>query len=331
MTQPRILLTDAIHPDALVRLASWATVSQLPAGLSTEASDAALRDAVGQIDGLIVRRRLPDDLFERPLTLRCVVRHGVGLDFIPVERATAHGIPVGFAPGVNANAVAEYVFAGLFGLTRQLASFDASVRQGDWARRTQAGALTSDLAGRTLGLIGYGAIGQRVGAIARGGFGMQLVVSTGKPPKQIADITTTSLEDVFSRSDFIVIACPLTPATRGMVGADLLRHAKPGAVLVNVGRGPIIDERELAVALQEGRLGGAVLDVFEHQPLPMESPLRQLPNVLLTPHLAGVTQQAERAMGILAGDTAAAVLRGERPDNIVNPQVFGEPSAAGPA
>lgn len=324
MEPPHILLTDPLHPDAHTHLAAWARVSCLPAGLSPDAGDAALREAVTGADGLIVRRRLPADLFDRPHTLRCVMRHGVGLDFIPVDSATAHGIPVGFTPAVNANAVAEYVFAAFFAHTRQLAAFDASVRGGDWPVRMTASARTFEIAGRRLGIVGYGAIGKRIGQIAQHGFGMSLAVSTSKPAGTVLDgVTTVPLEDVFSGCDFIVIACPLTAATRGLVDRALLGKAKPGALLVNVGRGPVIVEADLAAALAAGELGGAVLDVFEQQPLPPDSPLRKLPNVVLTPHLAGMTDEAERAMGTLASDTLAAMLlRGERPPNIVNPEVF---------
>lgn len=330
MSTLRVLLTDPLHPDARARLASWAQVSQLPEGLSREASDAALRDAMPRVHGLVVRRPLPPDLFDRPHTLRGVMRQGVGLDFIPVERATVNGIPVGNTPSVNANAVAEYVFAALLAHTRQLAAFDASVRGGDWSARTQAGQRTFELHGRTLGLVGFGAIGQRIGAIARHGFGMQLAVCTGTPSKVPADIASLPLEALFAASDFTVIACPLTPATRGMVNAAVLACAKPGAVLVNVGRGPVVCEDDLATALESGRLAGAVLDVFDTQPLPAGSRLRRLPGVLLTPHLAGLTREAECAMGVLAVDTLAALLlRGERPPNIVNPEVWTLPHAAG--
>ncbi|MBB1600936.1 NAD(P)-dependent oxidoreductase [Variovorax sp. UMC13] len=330
MTLPRVLLTDPLHPDARARLATWAEIAQLPDGLSRAQSDAALREAVRQAEGLVVRRLLPTDLFDGPNALRCVMRQGVGLDFIPVERATAKGIPVGNTPAVNANAVAEYVFAALLAHSRQLAAFDASVRAGDWAARAQAGARTYELRGRTLGLIGYGAIGQRIGAIAMQGFGMALAVCTGTPSKVPAGIATLTIEALFAASDVVVIACPLTPQTRGLVNAAVLAHAKPGAVLVNVGRGPVLREDDLAAALAEGRLAGAVLDVFQTQPLPADSALRRHPGVLLTPHLAGLTQEAERAMGLMAVDTLAAVLlRGEQPPHIVNPEVFARPSTAG--
>lgn len=330
MQAPRVLLTDPLHPEVHARLATWADVAQLPDGLSRADSDAALREAMAWAEGLVVRRQLPADLFDRPKTLRAVMRQGVGLDFIPVERATAHGIPVGNTPAVNANAVAEYVFAALLAHSRQLAAFDARVRAGDWAARTGAGANTFELRGRTLGLVGYGAIGQRIAAIAQQGFGMALAVTTGTPSRLPAGTTAVALPELFAASDFVVIACPLTAQTRGMVDAAVLGRAKPGLVLVNVGRGPIVREDALAAALQAGHLAGAVLDVFETQPLPADSPLRQHPGVLLTPHLAGLTQEAERAMGLLAVDTLAAVLlRGEQPANIVNPEVFAMPRAAG--
>ncbi|RDI21949.1 D-3-phosphoglycerate dehydrogenase [Pseudacidovorax intermedius] len=324
MSPPRVLLTDPLHPDAFAQLTQWAEAEQIPEGVVREASDAWLRDAIGRFDGIVVRRLLPADLFDRPQRLRCVMRQGVGLDFIPVERATARGIPVGNTPAVNANAVAEYVFAALLAHARQLADFDASVRAGDWAVRAQAGARTFELRGRTLGLIGFGAIGQRIAAIAQQGFGMGVAVCTGTPAKVPAGMTALQLSALFAASDFVVVACPLTPQTRGMVDAEVLSHAKPGAVLINVGRGPVVREQDLVHALAHGPLGGAVLDVFETQPLPTDSGLRQHPRVLLTPHLAGITQEAERAMGLMAVDTLAAVLlRGERPPNIVNPEVFG--------
>lgn len=325
-SKPRILLTDPLHPDAVSSLAGWAEASQLDPGLSPDQSDAALRDAAGRVDGIVVRRLLPPDIFERPLALRAVVRQGVGLDFIPVDRATAHRVPVGNTPGVNANAVAEYVVAALLAHSRQLAQFDASVRAGDWQVRGQAGARTFELRGRTVGVVGFGAIGRRIGEIARDGFGMQLVTCTSTPTKVPRGIPTLALDALVAASDFIVVCCPLTPSTRGMVNAAVLSRARAGAVLVNVGRGPVIVESDLAAALHCGQLAGAVLDVFETQPLPAGSALRDHPRVLLTPHLAGITQESERAMGMLAVDTLRALLRGERPVNVVNPEVFGPPN-----
>lgn len=326
--RPTIVLTDPIHADAHARLAADADAAVLPAELSGAQSDAALRKLLASAHGLIVRRQLPEDIFDAAAHLQGVVRHGVGLDFIPVARASAQQIPVANTPAVNANAVAEYAFAALFALSRQLAHFDQEVRQGHWQSRLTAGAKTFDLRGRTLGVIGYGAIGQRIGEIATQGFSMKVLAHTSTPSRLPAHVGARSLEELFAASDFLVVACPLTPQTRGMVNRRVMAFAKAGAALINVGRGPVICEDDLVSALNAGTISAAVLDVFEVQPPPADSGLRQHPRVLLTPHLAGITQDAERAMGMLAVDTMLALTRGERPDNIVNKEIFSVPKEA---
>ncbi|QUN32687.1 hydroxyacid dehydrogenase (plasmid) [Cupriavidus sp. KK10] len=319
-SRPLVLLTDPIAPEAHARLAADADVELLPPGLIGEASDQALRDRIAQVDGLIVRRQLPGDLFEREHRLRAVVRHGVGVDFIPVDRATAHGIPVANTPDTNSNAVAEYAVSAMLAMTRKLEDFDDAVRNGDWNRRMIAGEQSRELRGSTLGIIGFGAIGRRVAEIAGVGFGMKLLAHTSTPSKLPPHVDPAELTELFARSDYIVIACPLIPATRGMVNKTLLAHARPTTVLVNVARGPIIQQADLIDVLSSGTIGGAVLDVFEQHPLPDDSPLRALQNVLLTPHIAGLTQDASMAMGLAAVQTMLALLRGERAHNIVNPE-----------
>lgn len=321
MSRPKVVLTDPINPDAHALLASHADIVVLPDGVPGEA---AWREAMTGAQGLIVRRQLPDDLFDRTVDLRAVVRHGVGLDFIPVARASARQIPVANTPAVNANSVAEYVFAAMLAMSRQLASFDQQVRSGNWQARRNAGGQTFELRGRTIGVIGYGAIGKRIGEIATNGFSMKVAAHTSTPSRLPAHVQALSLAELFAASDFIVVACPLTPQTRGMIDRHLLAQAKPGAVLINVGRGPVIREVDLASALNDGSINGAVLDVFEVQPLPAESGLRNHPRVMLTPHLAGMTQDAERAMGMMAVDTVLALIRGERPDNIVNKEIYSQ-------
>jgi D-3-phosphoglycerate dehydrogenase len=321
-TRPTILLTDPIHPDAHARLAADANIVLLPDGLAREDSEAALRAMLADAHGLIVRRQLPPDVFDTPHQLRGVVRHGVGLDFIPVAQASAQRIPVGSTPGVNANSVAEYVVAAMFAMSRQLAQFDHEVRQGNWQARRTAATRTFELRGRTLGVVGYGAIGRRIGEIATAGLSMKVVAHTGTPSRLPVHIGALSLQELFAASDFIVMACPLTPQTRGMVDRHVLAGAKPGAVLINVGRGPLIVEDDLVSALSAGILDGAVLDVFEVQPLPANSGLRSHPRVLLTPHIAGMTQDAEQAMGMMAVETMLALAHGKRPDNVVNKEIY---------
>jgi D-3-phosphoglycerate dehydrogenase len=321
-TRPTILLTDPIHADAHARLAAAANIVLLPDGLAREDSEAALRTMLADAHGLIVRRQLAPDIFDTPHQLRGVVRHGVGLDFIPVAQASAQRIPVASTPGVNANSVAEYVVAAMFAMSRQLAQFDHDVRQGNWQARRTAAARTYELRGRTLGVVGYGAIGRRIGEIATAGLSMKVVAQTGTPSRLPVHVGALSLQALFAASDFIVMACPLTPQTRGMIDRHVLAGAKPGAVLINVGRGALVVEDDLVGALSAGILDGAVLDVFEVQPLPADSGLRSHPRVLLTPHIAGMTQDAERAMGMMAVETMLALAHGERPDNVVNKEIY---------
>lgn len=320
--RPKVVLTDAIHPEAHALLADAATVAVLDACMDTSSATQALREELKDAQGLIVRRQLPPDLFDGPNTLRGIVRHGVGLDFIPVDNATQHGLPVANTPEVNANAVAEYAITAILESARRFRHFDNQVRQNNWNERKIAASTTFELRGRSIGIVGFGAIGRRVAQIAANGFGMHVAAYTRSASYLPDGIPAMTLEDLFERSDFIVLACPLTDQTRGMINKNIFSRAKPGLVLVNVARGAVINETDLIHALEAGQVGGAALDVFATQPLPVDSRLRSHPHVALTPHLAGTTQDAERAMGLMAVETQLALIRGERPSNIVNRQCF---------
>lgn len=327
-SRPTVVLTDSIHPDAFALLADAATIAMLDADLDAASAARMLRTLLEDAQGLIVRRQLPADIFDHRNDLRGVVRHGVGLDFIPVGSATAHGLPVANTPEVNADSVAEYAIGAMLESARRFRHFDTQVRQGNWGARKSAGTLTFELRGRTLGIVGFGAIGKRIAQIAHAGFGMNIAACTRNSSRLPAGVAAMTLKDLFASSDFIVLACPLTEQTRGMIDSNVFSHAKPRLVLVNVARGAIINEPDLVQALETERIGGAVLDVFATQPLPMDSRLRAHPHVVLTPHLAGMTEDGERAMGLLAVQTQLALIRGERPSNIVNPEYHktGRPS-----
>nr|WP_315593662.1 hydroxyacid dehydrogenase [uncultured Cupriavidus sp.] len=317
--RPRVLLTDAILPEAQHLLAENADVDLLPPGLTGPASDDALRQRIEEYDGLIVRRQLPADIFERPTKLRGVVRHGVGVDFIPVDRATVHGIAVANTPATNSNAVAEYAISAIFAMARRLAEFNEAVRHHNWDHRTRSGTHCMEIRGSTLGIIGFGAIGSRTADIASAGLQMNVVAHTSTPSKLPRSVESVDLNALFAKSDFIVVACPLTPSTRGLINADVLASAKKRPILINVARGPVIQQDDFIAALTDGSLGGAVLDVFDEHPLPSHSPLRTAPSVLLTPHVAGLTQDALRAMGFAAANTMAEMLEGKVPSSVVNP------------
>ena len=315
--RPLVLLTNPIHPDAEAALAVHARVLTAP-----DPGAATLRALVAEADGLVVRVKLPDDILDHALRLRGIVRHGVGLDMIPVAAATMRGIPVANLPGSNTQAVAEYVISALMHLRRRLWSLDRTLRSDSWGA---ARALSDDLAeigGSTLGILGLGEIGGRVARIAHHGFGMRVLGASRRGATLDGLVEAVDLGTLFAQSDAVVIACPLTEETRGLVDAGAIARMRWGAVLVNVARGPVIDAAALAGALNAGAIGGAALDVFDVQPLPVDHPLYACPNLLLTPHVAGITRTSSRAMSAGAVEEMLRILRGERPKNLVNPEIL---------
>jgi len=311
--RPIVFATNALHPDGAALLAPHARVI-----VGVDTSDDTLRRHTRVADAVIVRAKLPDDVFEGADHLKGVVRHGVGLDFIPVAAATARGIPVANLPGSNTQTVAEYVFSALFHLRRPIARIDARLRADGWNPARTLGDGTREIAGSTLGIVGLGAIGRRVAAIAQAGFGMR-VLGASRSGAAPDGIEATSLGALFEESDAIVIACPLTADTRGLVSADLIGRMKPDAVLINPARGPIVDTAALIAALAAGRIAGAATDVYDVHPVPADSALFALPNLLMTPHVAGITATSMRAMSMGAAQEVLRILTGEEPENLVNP------------
>jgi D-3-phosphoglycerate dehydrogenase len=189
------------------------------------------------------------------------------------------------------------------------------------AARARAGAAT-ELRGKTLGIVGVGAIGTRLAEIAHYGFRMRVLGHRRNLAGLPAHIPPADLPTLFAASDYVALACPLTEATRGLASAALLGRMRPSAWLLNVSRGAVVDEAALVAALRERRIGGAALDVYAVQPLAADHPLRSLPNVLLTPHAAGLTRESMEQMSTVAAEEVVRVLRGERPQNFINPEVW---------
>ena len=317
MTRSRVLTTLPMDPAGDRIVAPVADIVVAP-----DPSAETLKRIVGDADVLVVRTHLPADLLERPHRLLGIVRHGTGLDMIPVEAATAQGVPVANVPGVNAEAVAEYCIGSLLALARQLHVMDRELHTTGWneaRRRTEA---TFELYGRTIGIVGVGAIGRRIAEICHHGFGMRVLGYQRRRDALPAFVEPAELDALFASSDVISLNCPLTPESRHLADERRLRLMKPHALLVNAARGPVVDEEALARVLAEGRIGGAALDVFGEQPLARDHPFLGLPNVLLTPHAAGLTQEASRRMGEGAAREVLRLLAGERPANLVNPEIW---------
>lgn len=312
--QPTVMLTNAMHPDGEAILAPHVKLIVPP-----DAKPETLRAWAKEADGIIVRAKLPDDIVDHAPRLKAMVRHGVGLDFIPVAAATARGIAVANLPGSNTSAVAEYVMSALMHLRRPLYRLDGGLRRDGWNTARPIADSLSELSGSTLGILGVGTIGRRVAGMARDGFGMNVLGTSRRKGSLPEGIDEVPLDDLFARSDAIAICCALTEETRGLVSRDLIGRMRPHALLVNVSRGAVIETPALVAALQSGRIGGAALDVFDVQPLPPGDALFDCPNLLLTPHTAGITATSGRAMAVGSAEEMLRILRGEPPLNLVNP------------
>lgn len=316
-SRPKVLLTNASVPTGENIIKEVAEIVLAP-----DAKPDTLRALIGDCDVLVVRAKLPDDLFERPNRLKGVVRHGAGIDLIPMESATKLGIPVANVPGVNAQTVAEHVITTMLVLARATHRMDALVRTKGWDIARVLSDEGVELAGKTVGIVGVGAIGKIVMRICHHGFGMKIVGHQRNLDQLPKEVTGVSLDELFAQSDFVVLACPLTPETKGLASRARIASMRRNAVLVNVSRGPVVDETAITEALVHRRIRGAALDVFDKQPLATDHPLMALDNVVLTPHQAGLTVEAVERTSRGAAEETVRLLKGEKPVNLVNPEVW---------
>ena len=287
----------------------------LGAGISfvAEPTDADLAVAVGAIaraDAVV-----DADLLDRAPALRVLARTGVGVDLIDLDAASARGIPVVITPGSGTRAVAEGVIAMALHLVKRLVPMTELVREGRWAQRDRVA--VGDLDGTTIGIIGHGRIGQRVGELASA-IGMHLLAYDpfSPPPDGVA---CTDLHQLAAASNVLTLHVPLTEETHHIVDHEFLAHTRPGAILVNCGRGGLLDMDAAFAALESGQLGGVGLDVFDPEP-PRHHPLFNHPDVVLTPHVMGLTRRATAATFADAARGIVDVLAGRRPAAVADPE-----------
>jgi D-3-phosphoglycerate dehydrogenase len=267
-------------------------------------------------DAAIVRAASTVDaaMLDRMPALRVLARTGVGTDLVDVTEATRRGIPVVITPGTNTTSVAEGVFAHLLAAVKRLSTLTTLVREGTWNERDVV--TVGDLDGATLGIIGFGRIGNRVARIATA---FDLKVLAYDPYADVpADYRCDSVEQLLAASDFVTLHVPLTAENHHLIDAARLSLMRPGGVLVNCSRGALIDLDAAHEALHNGRLGGLGLDVYDPEP-PEHHPVFDHPNTVLTPHLMGFTQRAMALTIQAAVLGAAAVLRGEQPIAVAGP------------
>jgi len=327
MSPAKVFVTRAIPSEGLALLAAQVEVDLWPdmlpppyaaltervrgcAGVLTLLSDrvdAALLDAAG-----------PD--------LRVVSQMAVGYDNIDIAACTARRLPVGHTPGVLTEATADFAWALLMAAARRVAEGDRFVRAGHWTTWHPKLLVGLDVYGASLGLIGFGRIGQAMARRAAG-FGMRVRYYAASGPKPEAEAVIgaryADLDTLLAESDFLSLHVPLNADTRQMINAATLAKVKRGAVLVNTARGGVVDQVALHAALTSGRLSAAGLDVSDPEPLPVDSPLLHLENVVLAPHIASGSLQARTRMATMAAENLLAGLRGDRLPHCVNPQVYG--------
>jgi glyoxylate reductase len=304
----KVFVTRRLPGGALDRLAAEHDVEVWPEQLPPGRDELLAR--APELDGLLSLLTDPVDaeLIDAAPRLRAISNCAVGVDNVDVEAAKARGIPVGNTPGVLTDTTADLAVALMLGISRHLVEGDAYVRRGEWRTWEPALLLGHDLHGATVGIIGFGRIGQ---AVARRleGFGGELIYTSrsGGVP----------LEELLDRSDFVSIHSPLTPETRGLIGDEALARMKPSAYLVNTARGPIVDTEALGRALHAGEIAGAALDVTDPEPLPADHPLLDAPNLVVLPHLGSGTLATRGRMADMAVDNLLAGLAGEPMPNSV--------------
>lgn len=322
----RVYITRPVAEKAVEMLRGVAEVSIWPEP-DVPPPYEVVTEAARESDGLLclLTDRIDAGLMDAAAgRLRVVSTCAVGYDNIDVPAATARGIMVCNTPGVLTETTADLAWSLIMSAGRRIVEGDRYLRAGKWKSWSPQLMLGQDIHAATLGIIGFGRIGQAVARRARG-FGMEVLYSD--PVRQIESEKSigarfVELPELFRRSDFVSIHAPLTPETRHMIGANELALMKPAAVLVNTARGPIVDEAALAQALREKRIFAAGLDVFEAEPLPQESPLLGLENVVLLPHIGSASVVTRTRMACMAAENLVAGLSGQRPPYLVNEEVL---------
>jgi len=316
MSKPVVLLYEPIHQKALEVLKAGADV-RMAASLEED----ALLGQVADVDGIIIRAngRVSRRLMQAAPRLKVVARHGVGVEAIDRQAAAERGITVVNTPAANDESVAEQCVAFMIVLAKRILESDRALRAGDWQARYRL--IGAEVQGKTLGLVGFGKIGQRVAAICRNGLGMPIlyhdVVAYAQAERALG-ARRVPLDELLQESDFVSLHLPLLPATEALIGEAALRRMKPSAFLINTARGPVVDQAALVRALREKWIAGAGLDVYDPEPLPPDSPLLQMDNVVLSPHMASHTDEALLRMAMVVTDVLA-VIEGRAPESPVPP------------
>jgi D-3-phosphoglycerate dehydrogenase len=318
-SKPTIVVTDYKFPDLALEQAAAEHAGCVLIGHHCE-SEAELKAAVTDADAVITQfARLSAPVLAAMTRARAIVRYGIGVDNVDLDAARQHGIPVANIPDYCIDEVADHTLSFILAMTRQVVTHTADLRAGHWRLAVPVSGMKV-LRDQTVGLVGFGRIGREVAARLSAFKCRVLVYDPMVSEAEIQRLGALSvpLTQLLAESDIVSLHCPSTPATRHIIGPAALAAMKPGALLVNVARGDLVDTNALLDALQSGHLGAAALDVFDPEPLPLAHALRTLPNVVIAPHIASVSVTAVQALRQGAIARAVAAVRGQLPDNVVN-------------
>lgn len=314
----RAVILGDLHPDGLAVLAARPDIE---CEQIEDPSDAQIPGLVREAAGILVRTQvLTAEALDGAKLLKVVSRHGVGFDSVDVDALSRRGIPLALTVNTNHTTVAEQAMALLLALAKRMRSYDRAVRECDWGVRSHLESWEVD--GRVLLLVGCGRTGRAFATRALA-FGMRILSHDpySKPPPGAEGVE--SLEAGLRKADVVSLHAPLTETTRHMMNADAFAAMKPGAVLINTARGGLVDESALLRALEEGTLAGAGLDTFEQEPAPPDHPLFAHDDVILSPHIAGVSSESQQRMGVASARNLIAGLDGAlRAETLANPQVL---------
>ena len=320
MAKGKILMSQPIHEAGIKLITDQGYVARVAPDFTVGTLIKEVQDA----DGFLVRTaEIPASVINAGKVLKVIARHGVGYDNIDVKAATARKIPVCITPRANALSVAEHVIALMLALAKRMLPFDAATRKNEWEVRNSYSAF--DLDGKTLGILGMGRIGMLVCQKAKAAFNMEILAYDPLVPKETmekAGARVAAIAEILKAADFVTLHVPSMAETKGMIGTAQLKTMKRSAFLINCARGPIVDEAALVAALKDGTIAGAGLDVFDPEPPRADNPLFGLPNVVLSPHSAGLTVECVIRMATHAAQAIIDVLEGRRPEGVINPEAL---------
>ena len=316
----KILATAPIDQTAIDILSPYGEIITAP-----DDSEETLVSLAADAEVIVVRgvAQITETIIEAAEKLKVIGRTGVGINNIDIASATARGIPVVFTPGANSRAVAEAAMAFLLALAKRVTYWDGQTKANEWSSRYHS--MNDDLEGKTLGIVGFGNIGQQLARLATP-FDMKIIACDPYTRPEIATelgVEMVPLDELIKRSKYISLHTVLTPETEGMINDKNLQYLQTGSYLVNLSRGEAIDSLDTILeALNDGRLAGAGLDVFVPEPADISHPIFKHPNFLTAPHVASLTKNAIDTIHLWMANDIKAVLEGERPKNLVNPEVL---------